>query len=154
MKEADHRRLAALTETFLTLDGCRIDGGPPLLSVIALLKDRVATLRELADAAVFFYRPLAPSPALRAQHYTAQIKPALADLLGRFKATTWNRAAINDAIKGVVAAHQLKMPKLAMPLRVMVTGETQTPSIDATLELIGHDEVLARMAAQLANFPD
>jgi glutamyl-tRNA synthetase len=154
IKEADLQRLSALTEPFLTLDGCRLDGGPPLPSVIALLKDRVATLRELADAAVFFYRPLTPSPALRAQHYTAQVKPALADLLGRFKATAWNRAAINDAIKGVVAAHQLKMPKLAMPLRVMVTGETQTPSIDATLELIGHDAVLARMAAQLANFPD
>ena len=71
----------------------------------------------------------------------------------RLKAVVWNRAAINDAIKGVVAAHGLKMPKLAMPLRVMVTGETHTPSIDATLELIGHEQVLARMAAQLAHFP-
>ena len=40
-----------------------------------------------------------------------------------------------------------------MPLRVMVTGETQTPSIDATLELIGRDQVLARMSAQLQHFP-
>jgi len=69
------------------------------------------------------------------------------------KVIEWNRAAINDAIKGVVAAHGLKMPKLAMPLRVMVTGETQTPSIDATLGLIGRDHVLARMAAQLKHFP-
>jgi glutamyl-tRNA synthetase len=45
------------------------------------------------------------------------------------------------------------MPKLAMPLRVMVTGESQTPSIDATLELIGHDRVLERMEAQLKHFP-
>ena len=37
------------------------------------------------------------------------------------------------------------MPKIAMPLRVMVTGTTQTPSIDATLELIGRGAVLARM---------
>jgi glutamyl-tRNA synthetase len=42
------------------------------------------------------------------------------------------------------------MPKIAMPLRVMVTGETQTPSIDATLELIGREEVLARMRRELA----
>ena len=40
-----------------------------------------------------------------------------------------------------------------MPLRVMVTGESQTPSIDATLELIGRDRVLARMEAQLKHFP-
>jgi glutamyl-tRNA synthetase len=53
-----------------------------------------------------------------------------------------------------VAAHKLKLPKIAMPLRVMVTGEAQTPSIDATLELIGRDEVLARMEKQLQAFPE
>ena len=39
-----------------------------------------------------------------------------------------------------------------MPLRVMVTGETQTPSIDATLELIGREEVLGAIHAELAAF--
>ena len=53
----------------------------------------------------------------------------------------------------MVAAHKLKMPKIAMPLRVMVTGEAQTPSVDAVLELIGRDEVLARMEKQLKAFP-
>ena len=40
-----------------------------------------------------------------------------------------------------------------MPLRVMVTGETQTPSIDAVLELLGREETLKRMDEQLENFP-
>ena len=53
----------------------------------------------------------------------------------------------------MVAAHGLKLPKIAMPLRVMVTGEAQTPSIDATLELIGRDQVLARLARELQAFP-
>ncbi len=61
--------------------------------------------------------------------------------------------AISEALKSVVASHKLKLPRIAMPLRVMVTGEAQTPSIDATLELIGRDEVLARMENQLQAFP-
>ena len=153
VKEADFDRLADLTAPFLTASGCTIADGPPLAGVVALLKDRATTLRELADGAVIFYRTLEPPAELRAQHYTAGIKPALTDLHGRLTAIAWSKAAINDAIKGVVAAHNLKMPKLAMPLRVMVTGETQTPSIDATLELIGRDRVLARMQAQLEHFP-
>jgi len=153
IKEADFKRLAELTGPFLVADGCKLADGPPLVNVVALLKDRANTLRELADAAVLFYRALEPSPALREQHYSAEVRPALADLHARLKSVAWNRAAIHDAIKGVVAAHGLKMPKLAMPLRVMVTGETQTPSIDATLELIGHEHVLARMEAQLKHFP-
>jgi len=153
IRVAQSHRLAELARPFLEADGCSTAGGPPLTGVLGLLKDRVNTVRELADAAVFFYRPLEPSEALRRQHYTAEVRPALTDLCERFKVAVWNRAAINDAIKGAGAAHSLKLPKIAMPLRVMVTGETQTPSIDATLELIGRDEVLARMSAQLQHFP-
>ena len=153
IRVAESRRLAELTTPFLEADGCVIAGGPPLIDALGLLRNRAGTLRELADAAVFFYRPLEPSEALRAQHYTAEVKPALADLHARLRTIVWNRAAINDSIKGAAAAHQLKLPKIAMPLRVMVTGETQTPSIDATLELIGRDQVLARMSAQLQHFP-
>ena len=153
IRVADSHRLAELTRPFLEADGCKTAGGPPLIGVLDLLKDRVSTVRELADSAVFFYRPLEPSEALRRQHYTTEARPALADLHGCFKTIVWNRAAINDSIKGAAAAHRLKLPKIAMPLRVMVTGETQTPSIDATLELIGREQVLARMSTQLQHFP-
>jgi glutamyl-tRNA synthetase len=153
LKEADNERLAKLTLPFLERDGCSVEQGAPLRNVVALLKERASTVEELADAAVYFYRPLEPSAELKQQHYTADIKPALADLQSRLAAIEWSRATINEAVKAVVNEHKLKMPKLAMPLRVMVTGEAQTPSIDATLELIGREAVLARMAKQLQAFP-
>ena len=121
--------------------------------MIDLLRQRASSLHELADAAAFFYRPLHATTALREQYYTAEARPALQDLHTRLQAVAWERAAINDVIKAVVGSHALKMPKLAMPLRVMVTGSTQTPSIDATLELIGRETVLSRMAAALVQFP-
>jgi glutamyl-tRNA synthetase len=113
----------------------------------------VGTVEELADAAVYFYRALEPSEALRQEHYTAAIRPVLEQLRARLAATEWNRQHINEAVKAIVAEHKLKLPKVAMPLRVMVSGGTQTPSIDATLELIGRDAVLARMDRQLHAFP-
>ena len=48
-------------------------------------------------------------------------------------------------MKSTLAAHGLKMPQLAMPLRLLVTGQLQTPSIDAVLELFGRDEVVRRI---------
>jgi glutamyl-tRNA synthetase len=42
----------------------------------------------------------------------------------------------------------LKMPKLAMPLRVILTGQAQTPSVDAVILLIGRDRVRQKLAAQ------
>ncbi len=153
MKAADNARLADLTRPFLEKDGGKVEQGPPLVNVVALLKERVATIEELADAAVYFYRALEPSVVLKQQHYTAGIKPALATLQARLTEIEWSRAKINEAVKAVVAEHKLKMPMLAMPLRVMVSGGAQTPSIDATLELIGRQQVLERMAKQLQAFP-
>lgn len=153
IKESDNERLAKLTLPFLVRDGCSVEQGAPLASVVALLKERVSTIEELADAAVYFYRPLEPSVELKQQHYVVDIIPALVDLQARLANIEWCRAKINEAVKSVVAEHKLKMPKLAMPLRVMVTGEAQTPSIDATLELIGREQVLARMANQMQAFP-
>ncbi len=154
IKEADNERLAALTLPFLVKNGCAVEQGAPLTAVVALLKERISTIVELADAAVYFYRPVEAPAELKQQHYLADIKPALADLQMRLAGVEWSRAKINEAVKAVVAEHKLKMPKLAMPLRVMVTGEAQTPSIDATLELIGREQVLARMAKQLQAFPE
>jgi glutamyl-tRNA synthetase len=77
------------------------------------------------------------------------VLPALADLAGRLEALAWERSAISNAFKETLAAHGLKMPKLAMPVRVLVTGEPQTPAIDATLELIGRDRVISRLKTVL-----
>ena len=153
IKEADNDRLAKLTLPFLEKNGCVVAQGASLAGVVALLKERVSTIVELADAAVYFYRPVEAAAALKQQHYAADVKPALVDLQSRLAEIEWSRASINEAVKAVVAEHKLKMPKLAMPLRVMVTGTAQTPSIDATLALIGREQVLARMAKQLQAFP-
>ena len=48
-------------------------------------------------------------------------------------------------LKDVLAAHKLKMPQLAMPLRLLLTGQLQTPAIDAVVELFGRETVLARL---------
>jgi len=153
LKGGDDARLARLVEPFLKKDGCDPGRGAPLAKVVALLKERVSTVQELADAAVYFYRALEPSEDLKGQHYSAAARPALAALRGRFEKVEWTRERINGEIKAVLAEHKLKMPQLAMPLRVMVSGAPQTPSIDATLELIGRDEVIARMDKQLQAFP-
>jgi glutamyl-tRNA synthetase len=154
LKTADNDRLAALTLPFLQRDGCDTQTGPALAEVMQLLKERINTLAELADAAVLFYRYLAPSAELIAQHLSAEAIPALTVLANQLNTIDWNREAIQATLKSVVAESGLKMPKIAMPLRVLVTGQTQTPSIDATLALLGRDTVVSRLRNQLARQPD
>jgi len=149
IKAADDARLAELMRPFLLRNGANPDGGPALAAVCALVKERAATIVELADAATLFYRTLHPTPELLAQHVTPEVLPALNELAARLEALNWERSAISASFKETLAAHGLKMPRLAMPVRVLVTGEPQTPAIDATLELIGKDKVVARLKAGL-----
>jgi glutamyl-tRNA synthetase len=154
LKTADNARLAELVTPFLETDGCNTATGPDLLKVAGLLKERVNTVAELADAAVYFFRPLEPSTELKALHFSSEVRPAMIDLMGQLTSAEWDRQIIHDSIKAAATKHGLKMPKVAMPLRVMVTGEAQTPSIDAVLELLGREETLKRMNNRLTDFPD
>ncbi|MDA0235010.1 MAG: glutamate--tRNA ligase, partial [Proteobacteria bacterium] len=70
-------------------------------------------------------------------------------LRGRLAAAEWNRAALSQAIKDTMAEHGLKMPQVAIPLRVAVLGVPQTPAIDAVLEVLGRGRVLERLDRRL-----
>ncbi|SCX96082.1 glutamyl-tRNA synthetase [Nitrosospira sp. Nl5] len=156
LKTADNARLAELAAPFLEADGCNTTAGPSLPdlpAVVNLLKERVNTVAELADAAVYFFRTLEPSEELKGQYFNAEAKPVLVNLVERFAVIEWESHAIHDAIKTAAKAHGMKLPKVAMPLRVMVTGEAQTPAINAVLELLGREETIKRMNDRLAGFP-
>jgi glutamyl-tRNA synthetase len=148
IKEADDERLAALVAPRLAARGVAIDG-PPLAPVVALLKERARTLNELADAAQLFFGPHAVDEALLRQHLSGSSVDAVRAFAERAAAIDWTRAALSALIKQVIGEQGIKMPQLAVPLRVAVTGRTQTPSIDAVLELIGRDSVLQRLDAAL-----
>jgi glutamyl-tRNA synthetase len=118
---------------------------PALSAVIYLYKERVNTLNELAANIAYFYQKPVIDPAAAEKHLTADIKPVIAALAASLKGIDWQAEHIHHAINEVVTQHQLKFPKVAMPLRVMLTGIAQSPSIDQVMALLGKDEVLARI---------
>ncbi len=146
LKTAADEDLAALVEPELRKRGVQPGGGPSLSKVINLLKDRANSILQLADEAMLFYavevHPGTPD-------WDEATGKALRMLKARLAAVPWQRAAIGEALKEVVKSSGLKMPQVAMPLRRLVTGRTQTPSIDAVLELLGRETVLQRLSAHL-----
>ncbi|ABR88734.1 Glutamyl-tRNA synthetase [Janthinobacterium sp. Marseille] len=149
IKQADNTRLAGLVRPMMEGLGAQFENAPDLAAVIALMKERVNTLNELAVAAMLFYRQPAADAALLAQHLTDAIRPALAQYVEQLKTVAWSKEALSATLKEVLAAHKLKMPQLAMPLRLLITGQLQTPSIDAVVELFGREVVLARLGKNL-----
>jgi glutamyl-tRNA synthetase len=66
-------------------------------------------------------------------------------LVNKLAECAWDKAAIAAVLKEVLAEHGLKMPQLAMPVRVLVMGTAQTPSLDAVLALCERQKVLERL---------
>ena len=146
IKQSDNTRLAELVIPRLEARGVTVTATPSLVAIIGLYKDRVTNLNELADAAEVFYIELTPNAEVLAQHLTPEARPALADFIDGIKEVAWDAPAINALIKECIGKHGLKMPKLAMPLRVLLTGQAQTPSVDAVVALFPRELVLKRLA--------
>ncbi|WP_395699828.1 glutamate--tRNA ligase [Aquabacterium sp.] len=146
LKQADDARLAGLVAAQMARRGISAAADERLAAACALFKDRCSTTVELADWLAMYFAPVAPTEQDLAAHVTAAVKPALAALRERLSAAVWDKAAISQAIKDTIGEHKLKMPQLAIPVRVLVCGRAQTPSVDAVLALFDRDTVLARLS--------
>jgi glutamyl-tRNA synthetase len=149
LKQADNARLAGLVRSRLEARGVSVSAIPVLESIVALYKERVATLNELADAAEVFYIEVHPDKELLASQLSAEAIPALRELAELFKEVLWDAPAVGATIKQIITKYGLKMPKLAMPLRVMLVGQTHTPSVDAVVTLFPRETVLSRILKNL-----
>ena len=150
IKVADDARLASLVVRHLANLGVTAEANDARLAQrCALFKDRCATLVELAQWLAMFDRPSPPSADERAAHLTDAARPALRAVRERLAGAAWDKAGIAQAIKETLGELKLKMPQLAIPLRVAVCGRTQTPAIDAVLALFDRATVLERLSAAL-----
>ncbi|KQT13562.1 glutamate--tRNA ligase [Ramlibacter sp. Leaf400] len=144
MKATPDEQLATLAGERLVQRGITPDARLP--RICGLFKDRCDTTVVLADWAARFYLPVQPSADDLARHITEGVRPALSMLGRMLEGVNWEKAAIAESLKEVLRATGLKMPQLAMPVRVLVLGTPQTPSLDAVLELMPRDIVVQRLA--------
>ena len=143
MKLTADEELAGLVAKHLAKEGIAADDR--LAAICGLFKDRCDTTVALAGWARTFYVDAVPSAEDLAQHVTDVVRPALATLADKLAACEWEKAAIATALKEALAAHGLKMPQLAMPVRVLVMGTPQTPSLDAVLALQSREKILGKL---------
>lgn len=149
MKQADPVRITTEVAKRLALRDIATENGADLVRVIELYRERVSTLNELADAVEYFYQQIHPTQEVLDKHLTAEVRPVMQALMGQLATAEWVTEAIHGVIEQAVTSNGLKFPKVAMPLRVMLTGGAQSPSIDAVMALLGKDETLRRMTGFL-----
>lgn len=145
IKEANITKLAADITKRLAAMQVTVATTPDLPAILGLYRERANNLNQLAQDIAYFYVLPVANPVDVEKHITAEILPVIKSLIAELALFDWTVEAIHAAINHVVTANALKFPKVAMPLRVMLTGIAQSPSIDAVMMILGRDEVLRRI---------
>jgi glutamyl-tRNA synthetase len=149
VKTADDVRLSKLVSKHLRDRGFAVADDTALAPHCALFKDRCSTTVELADWLAMYVSDVQPPAEELAQHLTDAVKPAIAALAKRLETAAWDKAGVAAAMKETLTEFGLKMPVVAIPVRLLVCGRAQTPSVDAVLALFDREAVLKKLMKNL-----
>jgi glutamyl-tRNA synthetase len=152
LKTDEPQSFLAEFEWHLQRAGVDVAQGPAPIEVIVALRERVHTLKEMAERAKIWYGPItAWDDKAVAKHLgNASAPGVLAAAKTLLSACEWKPAAVHLVIEQVAAQLELGMGKVAQPLRVAMTGTQVSPSIEDTIYLTGREEAIRRIDAAMA----
>ncbi|MBD1574989.1 glutamate--tRNA ligase [Vibrio sp. S11_S32] len=152
IKTSEPEYVAKYLQWHLDEQQISLDNGPAITDVITLVGERCNTLIELAQQSRYFYQDFAEFEAGAAKkHLRGVARGPLELALSKIEALTdWSTESLHGVIEAVCSDLEIGMGKIGMPLRVAVTGGGQSPSVDATMQLIGKARVVTRINMALA----
>ncbi len=155
LKTDDPAAVAVHLQWHLQQAGYDLANGPAAVDIVLALRDRVQTLKDMAQRAAVWFGPLTEyDEAAVAKHLKSAARAPLEDARARLAALAdWNAEAINAALHDTAAALELGMGKVAQPMRVAMTGTQVSPDISHTVYLAGQTEAVRRIDAALARIP-
>ena len=127
--------------------GVKTSDSPALTAIIVAQRERVKTLKEMAEKSAFWYSDCVSVPSeLWQKHFTDELAVPWQVLLQKLEQlSVWSTESIHAVVNEVATAHDLKLGKLAQPIRIAATGTTISPPIDMTLALLGKTKSLQRL---------
>ncbi|MDQ3160180.1 MAG: glutamate--tRNA ligase [Pseudomonadota bacterium] len=155
LKNDDPDEVGKHLEWHLQQAGYDLAKGPAPADIVIALRNRVQTLKDMAERAAVWFGPLTHyDDKAVGKHLTSAARAPLADMRARLAALeAWTVEGIDTAFQATVEASGLGMGKVAQPLRVAITGTQVSPDISHTIFLAGELEALARIDAALAKIP-
>jgi glutamyl-tRNA synthetase len=134
-------------EWHMKQQGFDLANGPELVDVVKAQRERSKTLVEMAKASHYFYQEFEEYDAKAAKkNFKAGAADVLQRLMDQFSQLDgWNGEKLHQIVLDTAEEMELKLGKVAQPLRVAISGAGVSPAIDVTLELLGREKTLARM---------
>jgi len=147
LKSSEPAEIASLIEQQLLASGIDTSAGPDPEAVVVALRERSKNLNDMAVTARWFYQlPDGYDEKAAKKQFTAESAEVLAGFKQRIsEISAWDQDNLKQAVAAHAEAQGLKMGQVGMPLRIALTGGTNSPDIGLTLALIGRESVIQRL---------
>jgi len=154
IKALSAKQLLQKTLWYFQREGLEIKVNEHSIAVIALIQERCKTLKDVVDQTRFFFTDVQGYDEKATKKW---IKAGSSELVGSLiakfeKITDWRAEAIQECVQAVVDENEVGFAKVAQPVRIAVTGGTNSPSIDVTLALLGREASISRLKAGQREF--
>ncbi len=147
IQAADPRVLGPQLLPFLTAKGWEAKDDDYLHRIIPTLQPRSKNLQEMADQAHFYYTEIETFDDKAAKKFLkGNVLEPLATLKNRLKeAEAYTEEDIEHLFAALLEAYQIKLGKLAQPVRVALTGTSVSPGIFEIIAVLGKERVIPRL---------
>jgi glutamyl-tRNA synthetase len=147
IQAATPRHLAGHLKPFIEAQGWKADDDAYLEGVIATLQSRSKTLEDMARQAHFYFtEDITPDEPTARKFLTAAVLEPLHSLKEQLAALpAFGEKELESAFLHVMEKYQVKLGKIAQPVRVALTGTTVSPGIFEIMKVLGKQRTLARL---------
>jgi glutamyl-tRNA synthetase len=147
IKKGDPARIARLLSPHMGDLGIDPSEEPPLVDVVVAQQERARSLVEMAEISAFIYKDFDDYDEKAAKKH---LRPAVLEPLEKLREALatlddWIPDSLHRTVTEVAESQELKLGKVAQPLRVAVVGRAASPGIDITLQLVGREACLRRI---------
>jgi glutamyl-tRNA synthetase len=154
IQHGDPKRIAHLLSPHMGRLGVDPATGPDLIEVVRAQQARAKTLVELAAISAFVYKDFGEYDQAAAKKHLRSVAreplERLRDQLDMLALEDWEPLTLERTVQRIAQELDVKMGKVAQPLRVAVVGRAASPGIDVTLQLVGKEVTLRRIDKALA----
>ncbi len=156
IKNEPPEKIAGLVLPLLKEKGLDVELDEKLVKIVIELSQRAKTLNDIADTIGYFYAEEIEYDEKAANKFlTPEILPVLQDITDRLsQLSDFNMDEMHKIFDQVMEERELKLGKIAQPVRVALTGGTVSPGIFEVMDILGKDEVLRRLNAAISVIPD
>ena len=152
IREEDDGNLADLLLPFLSHLGCSNLPREKVKGAVGTLKARAKTLLEMAQGALFYFKEITYEKQADEKFLRPEALDILEDLLLDLKgATSFGQKKLEKIFSTFLERHQIKLGKVAQPLRVALTGKSVSPGIFEAMDVLGQETVLKRLSNAISH---